>query len=111
MLMTKLAAANQQYLQIPAASVCISQVSPEIVVTSTLPALSSVVVLMKPCIVGPGRTGGPLLCDRLFGGGIPSQRRLQVEMPQNDGSSDWEDASELPSDGGSLKLKGEGPGP
>ncbi|TNN81480.1 hypothetical protein EYF80_008252 [Liparis tanakae] len=40
---------------------------------------------------------------RVFGGGSPSQIRLQaVVMPQKEGSSECEDPSELPSDGESL---------
>lgn len=43
--------------------------------------------------------------DRVLGGGRPSQTREQtVVMPQKEGSSEWEDVSELPSDGESLKV-------
>lgn len=41
----------------------------------------------------------------VFTGGSPSQILEQADlMPQKDGSSDWEDPSELPSDGESLNT-------
>lgn len=44
---------------------------------------------------------------RLLGGGTESQILLQeVAMPQKEGSSEWEDPSELPSDGESLNTGG-----
>lgn len=44
---------------------------------------------------------------RLLGGATGSQILLQdAAMPQKEGSSEWEDPSELPSDGESLNTGG-----
>lgn len=90
--------------------------------------LSSVEPVIKPRRENLAATGGPLHCtgcrsclstvllffkrflflEQLFAAGRGSQRRLQEAIPQNEGSSDWEESSELPSDEESLKEKGGG---